>query len=306
MRRPLQGALTALVTPFDAQGEVDYVALTRNVHKQIEHGIDGLVPCGTTGETATLSIAEQEKVVRTVIEAGAGRVPVVAGTGTNATKETVERTLRAKSWGADAALVVCPYYNKPTQEGLFRHFKAVWEESGMPIVAYNVPGRTACDLNADTIGRLAELGAIVAVKDATADLARCAETLAAIGDRSVSLLSGDDFTILPFVATGGRGVISVVSNIAPRDTARLVTETVANNWAVARPLNQRIIALSRALFLVSNPIPIKAAMALGGWCAPTLRLPLVEAEAAITTKIKVAMNRYRGTSDETSLDGFLS
>lgn len=303
----LQGALTALVTPFDAKEQVDLPRLVKLVQAQIEHGIDGLVPCGTTGETPTLSDHEQERVVRTTIETAEGRVPVIAGTGSNSTRITVENTKRAQAWGIDAALVVCPYYNKPTQEGMYRHFKAVFDETGIPIIAYNVPGRTVSDLRPETIARLVHDGIIIGVKDATADMVRAAETLSMVGrDRAFAMLSGDDFTILPFVAVGGRGVISVVSNIAPGDTSRLVKETAAGNFAVARPLNDRIIQLSRALFLSSNPIPIKAAMDLAGWSSPHVRLPLVAADEALTAQVAAAMNAYRGASSDAGLAGWMA
>ena len=301
----LRGALTALVTPFDGRGEVDLAALRRIVRRQLERGIDGLVPCGTTGETPTLDDGEQERIVRTVLEEANGEVPVICGTGSNSTRVTVAQTKRAKAWGVDAALVVCPYYNKPTQEGLYRHFKAVFEETGAPIVAYNVPGRTVSDLLPETIARLVDAGVIVALKDATADMLRATETLALVPkDKPFSLLSGDDFTILPFVALGGRGVISVVSNLAPGDTSALVKLAAEARLEEARPLNTRIAALSRPLFAVANPIPIKAAMALAGWCRPDVRLPLVEADPAVTEKLRAAMERYRGGSG--GLEGFMS
>jgi 4-hydroxy-tetrahydrodipicolinate synthase len=303
----LQGAFTALVTPFTQDDELDVPALRRLVEAQLAHGIDGLVPCGTTGETPTLTDAEQERVVRTVVECARGRVPVVAGTGSNSTKLCVEQTRRALAWGIDAALVACPWYNKPTQEGLYRHFKAVFEETGASIVAYNVPGRTASDLLPETIARLVSEGIIVAVKDATADMIRATETLSLLpADRPFSLLSGDDFTILPFVACGGRGVISVVSNLVPGDTARLVREAAAARYEAARPLHARIVALTRPLFSVSNPIPIKAAMALAGWCSARPRLPLVEGDEALRARLTAAINRYRGAPADAPVEGFMS
>jgi 4-hydroxy-tetrahydrodipicolinate synthase len=304
MATQFHGAMTALVTPFGDDDRVDVRSLAKIVEKQIQNGIDGLVACGTTGETPTLSEAEQELVVKTVIETARGRAPVIAGTGSNSTKGAVESTKRAKAWGIDAALVVTPYYNKPTQEGLFQHYKAVFEEVGLPIVAYNVPGRTASDLMPETIGRLVEIGAIVGVKDATASMQRAVETLAAVGDRPFSMISGDDFTILPFVACGGRGVISVVSNIAPGDTAKLVKVSAAGDWAVARPLNTKIVQLTKPLFSTSSPIPIKAAMGLCGWCSPRVRLPLVAADDKLVETMKAALEAYRGKSG--SLDGFMS
>lgn len=301
----LKGALTALVTPFDSDDNVDVPALEKFVRKQIDQGISGLVPCGTTGETPCMTADEQETVVRTVVALADGKVPVIAGTGSNSTRVTVAQTKRAKSWGIDAALVVCPYYNKPTQEGLYRHFKAVWEECGIPIVLYNVPGRTVSDIQPETLARLVEIGAVVAVKDATANLQRAAEQITAT-DGKLVLLSGDDFTILPFVATGGAGVISVVSNVAPRDTVKLVAASAEGDLATARPLNRRIVELSKALFTVSNPIPVKAMVSLGGWCHPRVRLPLVTADDALLAKMRAAFNAYRGESADASLDGFLS
>lgn len=306
-----RGALTALITPFTATDEVDTVALEKIVEAQIAHGIDGLVPCGTTGEAPTLSAEEHERVVRVVIETARGRVPVIAGTGSNSTRAAAENTRRAARWGVDAALVVCPYYNRPTQDGLFRHFKAVHEAAGLPIIAYNVPGRTASDLLPETIARLVEAGAIAGVKDATASMQRATETLLAVeqagGKRPFALLSGDDFTILPFVAVGGVGVISVVSNLCPGDTARLVRLAEAGNLAEARVLHGRLVELTRALFSTSSPIPVKAAMALGGWCAPHLRLPLDPAPPPATVElVRAALHRYRGTEPPASLEGFVS
>ncbi|MCK6551138.1 4-hydroxy-tetrahydrodipicolinate synthase [Myxococcota bacterium] len=305
VKKQLKGAFTALVTPFTANDEVDVPSLRRIVEMQISGGIDGLVPCGTTGETPTLTAEERELVVRTTVEVARGRVPIVAGTGSNSTKTTIEATQRAEKWGVQYALVVCPYYNKPTQEGLFRHFKAVHEASGLPIIAYNVPGRTVSDLQPETIARLVEIGAIVAVKDATANMQRATETLNVVDpSKPFSLMSGDDFTILPFVACGGAGVISVVSNIAPGDTAKLVKLTAEMKLAEARPLNGRIVELTKPLFSVSSPIPIKAAMAAAGWCLPNVRLPLDPATPATTELVKAAMHRYRGTTPPASLEGF--
>jgi 4-hydroxy-tetrahydrodipicolinate synthase len=302
--RKLQGAITALITPFDDKDEVDVRALSRIVDAQITRGIDGLVACGTTGETPTLSSEEQERVVKTVIEASKGRVPVIAGTGSNATKATVEQTKRAEKWGAEYALVVCPYYNKPTQEGLYRHFKAVHDETGMPIVAYNVPGRTVSDLLPETIARLVDAGAIIGVKDATANMQRATETLALVDkSKTFHLISGDDFTILPFVALGGVGVISVVSNLCPGDTAKLVKLTAEGRLAEARPLHERIVVLTKALFSVSSPIPVKAGMSIAGWCQSRLRLPLDGPAQSTIDLVRAAMQRYHGTG---ALEGFMA
>ncbi len=300
----LEGAISAIVTPFDDAGELDLKALRRLVEAQIERGIDGFVACGTTGETPTLDADEQERVVKTVLEAARGRVPVIAGTGSNDTRATVASTRRAASWGADAALVVCPYYNKPTQEGLYRHFRAVAEDGALPVIAYNVPGRTVSDLLPETIGRLVQSRSIIGIKDATANMIRTTETLANLpAGVPFAMLSGDDFTILPFVACGGRGVISVVSNICPGDTARLVRLAAAGDFAAARPLHQRIVLLSRALFCSSNPIPLKAGLHIAGWCGPATRLPLETADEQVTKTVRSALSAYAGTE---SLSGFLS
>ena len=291
----IRGAFTALITPFDADGALDLPALKRIAAHQLEHGIDGLVVAGTTGEAATLDLDETQAAVETVLEVARGKVPVVVGTGTNSTAKTVATTKRAMSWGVDAVLVVCPYYNKPTQEGMYQHFRAVHEAAGLPIIAYNVPGRTASDLLPDTIARLVEIDAIVAVKDATANMTRAIETLGAVDPtKPFVLMSGDDFTILPFVACGGAGVISVVSNVVPHDTAVLVRETIDGDWDVARSLQRRLIELSRALFCSANPIPVKAAMSMLGFCGSMPRLPLVDADDAVRSTVRAALETYGG------------
>lgn len=303
----LQGALTALITPFKADGSVDLDRFRALVAAQIDRGIDGLVPCGTTGETPTLSLDEQERVVRATVEVNDGRVPVIAGTGHFDTRTAIAQTKRAMGWGVDAALVVTPYYNKPNQEGLFQHYKAIHQETGASVVVYNVPGRTAGDILPETLARLVEIGAVIGIKDATANMTRTAETLATIGRHTpFAMLSGDDFTILPFVACGGKGVVSVVSNLIPGDASRLVKLTQTGDLASANPLNDRVIALSRALFIDSNPIPVKAGMAMAGWCEPAVRLPLVAATEAVREHVKAGINRYRGQPSPSPVDGFMS
>jgi 4-hydroxy-tetrahydrodipicolinate synthase len=290
----LEGALTALITPLTDDDRVDFASLKRVARQQIDGGIQGIVVLGTTGEASTLTPEEQQRVVETVLEEAKGKIPVICGTGSNATKVTASQNKRAMAWGADAALVVCPYYNKPTQEGLFRHFKAVFEETGAPIVAYNVPSRTVSDLLPETIGRLVEAGAIVGLKDATANMERAIQTFAAVhaAKKPCALLSGDDFTILPFIACGGTGVISVVSNPAPSQTVELVALCRRGDLASARPLQARLNELSRALFAVSSPIPVKAAMAMLGLCTPAMRLPLVAADEKTQQAVKAAMEAF--------------
>jgi 4-hydroxy-tetrahydrodipicolinate synthase len=294
----LRGAITALVTPFDQHGAFDENAARRILRQQLDGGIDGVVVGGTTGESPTITDEEKQRYTALALELAAGKVPVIVGTGTNDTRTTVAATERAKAWGATAALVVCPYYNKPTQEGLYRHFMAAWEATGLPIVAYNVPGRTVSDLLPETIARLVAAGAIIAVKDATANMQRTIETLAAVpADKPFSLVSGDDFTILPFVACGGTGVISVVSNLCPGDTAALVRAAEAGDYPTARALQTKLGALSRTLFATSNPIPVKEGMSLLGLCGPGLRLPLVS-EPKVAESMKVAMAAYGGLLGE--------
>jgi len=304
MIEKLQGAMSALITPFDEAGGVDVRALETIVDEQIARGIDGLVACGTTGETPTLSAEEQERVIKCVVERAAGRVPVIAGTGSNNTKATAAQTARARAWGADAALVVVPYYNKPSQEGMVRHFEAAHEEGGLPIIAYNVPGRTVADMMPETIARLQSDGVIAGIKDATANMIRATDTLRLLDpDRAFAMMTGDDFTILPFIACGGVGVISVVSNIAPGDTSKLVKWTSAGELSKARALHNRIVALAHAMFAAPNPVPVKAAMALAGWCRPDARLPLVTADDALRDRVRLALETYSGKA---KLDGFMA
>jgi 4-hydroxy-tetrahydrodipicolinate synthase len=267
-----KGVITALVTPF-RNDRVDEEALRRLVDEQIRAGIDGLVPVGTTGESPTLTNEEHIRVVQIVVEEAKKRVPVIAGTGANCTREAIELTTAAKAVGADATLQVTPYYNKPTQDGLYRHFKAVADATGLPMAVYNVPGRTGCDLLPDTIARLCEVPQVVAVKEATGNLQRASQIIAQVGDR-VAMLSGDDATVMPFYAIGGHGCISVVSNVAPADMAAMWDAAAAGNWAKARELHYKVFPLSEGLFIEANPIPVKAALAMMGKIADEIRPPL--------------------------------
>ncbi len=270
----LEGAYTALVTPMRGDG-IDVEALGRLVEDQIAGGIDGLVPCGTTGESPTLSHAEHLQVVEIVVKAARGRVPVLAGAGSNSTQEACDLARACKELGAQGTLQITPYYNKPTQAGLVAHFTAVAEASGLPMVVYNVPGRTCVDLEPATLARLAEeTPLVVGVKEATADMHRAARIRELCGE-GFSLLSGDDFTVMPFLAVGGNGVISVGSNLFPRLFSRLCKAAREGRWDEARALHYRQLPLSRALFSVTSPEPVKAAMAMLGRCEPTIRLPLL-------------------------------
>jgi 4-hydroxy-tetrahydrodipicolinate synthase len=267
-----EGVLTALVTPMRGDG-IDTDALERLVEEQIAGGITGLVPCGTTGESPTLTHAEHLQVVEIVVRATRGRVPVLAGAGSNSTQEACDLARACKELGADGTLQITPYYNKPTQSGLVAHFTAVAEASGLPMVLYNVPSRTCCDLEPATLARLAEHPLVVGVKEATGDMNRASRIRELCGE-GFSLLSGDDFTVLPFMAVGGNGVISVGSNLYPRLFASLVRAAAEGRWDEARALHYRQLPLSRALFSVTSPEPIKAAMAMAGKLEPTIRLPL--------------------------------
>lgn len=268
----LEGAYTALVTPMRGDG-IDAAALERLVEDQIAAGIDGLVPCGTTGESPTLSHAEHLQVVEIVVRTTRGRVPVLAGAGSNSTREACDLARACKDLGANATLQITPYYNKPTQSGLVAHFTAIAEASGLPMVLYNVPGRTGCDLDPTTLATLAEHPQVVGIKEATGDMVRAARIRELCGE-GFSLLSGDDFTLLPFLALGGDGVISVGSNVAPRLFAELCRAAHEGRWDDARALHYRQLPLSRALFSSASPEPAKAAMAMLGKIEPTIRLPL--------------------------------
>lgn len=284
---PIEGCLTALVTPF-RDGAVDYEALTRLVDWQIECGIDGLVAVGTTGESATLDVSEHVEVIRHVVRAARGRVPVVAGAGGNATSEALALTAASEKAGAQALLHVTPYYNKPTQEGLYRHYAAIAASTALPVILYNVPSRTACDLLPETVERLAEIPNIVAVKEATGLLPRATELVARVGDR-LSVLSGDDATAFPLYAVGARGVISVVSNIAPREMAQMWDLARDGQWAKARELHFALRGLNHLLFVESNPIPVKAALALMGRASAEVRLPLVPCSASLTGSLRAEL-----------------
>ncbi len=269
----ITGAFTALVTPFK-EGKIDEESYRAFIEWQIESGINGLVPCGTTGESATLSHEEHKQVIRICIDQVNKRVPVIAGSGSNNTKEAIELTQYAQSAGADAALIITPYYNKPTQEGLIAHFKAIAQETTLPMFVYNVPGRTGTNLLPETLGRMArEIPSVIGVKEATGDMQQASRIVEACGDDFI-LLSGDDFTILPFLALGGHGVISVTSNIEPAKVAALCTAWRDKEWKRAKALHYALAPLHRAMFLESNPIPVKTALALMGKMSENLRLPM--------------------------------
>jgi len=266
------GTMTALVTPF-VNGRIDEDAFRAHLDRQIEAGVEALIPAGTTGEAATLSFAEHKQLIKISVQHVNGRVPVIAGTGSNNTAESIELTQAAKELGADAALLISPYYNKPTQEGIYQHYKAVAEAVHLPQLIYNVPGRTNSNILPETVGRLSRLSNIVGIKDATADMEQLTQTINACAGR-IEFFSGDDATVLPFMALGGKGVISVVSNVAPR-TMRAITDAMSrNDLAAARPLQMSLQGLNDMMFVESNPIPVKAACQVLGWMGGEIRLPL--------------------------------
>lgn len=284
------GAFTAMVTPF-RDDELDLDALRGMTEFQIAGGISGLVPCGTTGESVTLTEREHDQVIETVIEAAAGRVPVIAGTGTNDTRRTIEQTRHARAAGATAALVVVPYYNKPTQEGMLHHFTAVADAVDLPIVLYNVPGRTGVNMTAETTLRLATHPNIVAVKEASGNLEQISQIAIGAPD-GFAVLSGDDALTLPVISVGGHGVISVTSNIAPRAVAELVEMSLRGDALAARTRHQRLFDLNRAMFLDNNPTSVKTAAGMLGLCTPDLRLPQVAMSAGNERLLREALTTF--------------
>jgi 4-hydroxy-tetrahydrodipicolinate synthase len=287
----LEGSMVAIVTPMK-DGAVDLRALRELVEWQVSEGTDGLVPCGTTGEGATLTARERAEVIRATIEQARGRAVVIAGAGSNATHEAIESVKMAKELKADAALVVTPYYNKPTQEGLYRHYAAIWDAARFPVVAYNVPSRTSVDMLPETVARLAKAGAIAGIKEATANMDRQVQLVERVGKDGLAFLSGDDFTVLPYIACGGHGVISVVGNIAPRAMKELVLAARKPDLAKALEKQVAMAELNRTMFVETNPGPVKAAVALLGKATGELRLPLAPVSDANLAKISDAMQRF--------------
>ena len=286
----LTGSMTALVTPFRA-GEIDRRALAALVERQIDAGTHGLVPCGSTGEAATLTHDEHVEVVREVVRLARRRVPVIAGTGSNSTAEAIRLTRGAEEAGADAALLISPYYNKPTQQGLYRHYAAVAEATRLPIILYNIPGRTASNMTPETIGRLSRIGNIVGVKEASGSLAQVLEIIETSGP-DFAVYSGDDILTLPIMAVGGKGVIAVTANLVPHEFAELAEALLAGDLERGRSLMHRLLPLVHAMSLEVNPIPVKTALAIMGACAEEFRLPLTCASAATRAKLETVLREY--------------
>ena len=285
-----KGSIVAIVTPFRNQ-MLDEEKLRELVEFQIQNGTDGIVPCGTTGEASTLDYDEHNRVIEIVVQQVAKRVPVIAGTGSNSTKEAIEITEHAKRLGADGALLVTPYYNKPTQEGLYQHYMAIANAVPLPQVLYNVPGRTAVNLLPETVARLAGHPNIVAIKEATGSLLQGSEVMALCGDK-IAVLSGDDFITFPMMACGAKGVISVTANIMPKEIAALVDAYFAGNLDEARRLHLKMLKINNAMFIETNPTPVKTALGLMGKCSDELRLPLAPMSDANKAKLAGIMKEY--------------
>jgi 4-hydroxy-tetrahydrodipicolinate synthase len=281
------GAMTALITPFD-DGRIDTRALERLVQLQIDGGIHALVPCGTSGESATLNHEEHTEVVRVTVKAARGRAPVIAGTGSNSTAEAIALTREAKAVGADGALLISPYYNKPTQEGIFRHYEAVATAVDLPLIIYNIPGRTGSKIEVKTLARLAEQPNIVGVKDATGSLEHMLDTLRECRP-DFAVYSGEDALILPIMASGGKGTISAVANLVPHEMADLATACLEGRIEEARAIQLRLLPLIHACFLETNPIPVKTALALMGLCREEFRLPLTPMAETTRSQLRRAL-----------------
>jgi 4-hydroxy-tetrahydrodipicolinate synthase len=284
---PFTGSIVALVTPF-RDGEIDYPALDALVDRQIAAGQKGLVPCGSTGESATLTHDEHAQVVAAVARRAAGRVPVIAGTGSNSTAEAIHLTREAEAAGASGALLISPYYNRPTQDGIYAHYRAVAESTSLPILVYNIPGRTASNIEPATLARLAEIDNVVAVKDSPQSIDHVMDTIAVCGDR-LAVISGDDSLTLPVISLGGIGVISAVANVIPVEMARLADLALEGRWAEALELHYAILPVMRACFLETNPIPVKAALAMLGQCREDVRLPLTSMSRGARERLRLTL-----------------
>jgi 4-hydroxy-tetrahydrodipicolinate synthase len=285
-----EGAMTALVTPFK-KGKVDDKKLAELAEFHIKNGTSGIVPCGTTGESATLSYEEHERVIEVVIEAVNKRIPVMAGTGSNSTSEAIMLTKHAKKAGADATLQVSPYYNKPTQEGLYLHFKAIAEETELPMIVYNIASRTGVNIEPETMARISKIKNIAGVKESSGSLEQMSRIRYLCGDK-FDLISGDDALTLPLLAIGGTGIISVVNNIAPKDVADMVAKFKKGDIEGARKLHYKLLPLIKAVFIETNPIPVKTAMSLMGMIEPDIRLPMCQMSEANLEKLKKALKDY--------------
>lgn len=286
-----EGSLVAIVTPFK-NGKLDEQAFKQLIEFQIENGTSGIVPCGTTGESATMSLEEHERVVELTVQIVAGRVAVIAGTGSNNTTEAITLTKHAKDAGVDGVLLITPYYNKPTQEGIYRHFKAISEQVDVPIILYNIASRTGVNIEPHTLARLAKIKNIIAVKEASGNIAQMAQIKNLCGDK-LALISGDDALTLPVLSLGGIGVISVVANIVPKQTAQIVSQFESGDLNESRKSYYRLMSLVKAMFIETNPIPVKTALGLMGLINPELRLPLCSMLAENKRRLKRILKEYK-------------
>ena len=282
------GSIVAMVTPFK-DGEVDYDKIGELVQYHINNGTNAIIPCGTTGESPTLSHREHREVIGKVIEAAAGRIPVIAGTGSNNTSEAVSMTRHAKETGANGSLIITPYYNKPTQQGIYEHYKAILEEVDIPIIVYNVPSRTGVSISAETVARLAEFDNIVAIKEATGDIDQASQILNLC---DITVLSGDDSLTLPIMSIGGKGVVSVLANILPREVSELTSSFLKGEIENAQRLHKSLFPVCKAMFIETNPIPVKTAMKLLDRLNGEMRLPLCNMSKEHERQLKIALEKY--------------
>lgn len=284
------GSMVALVTPFK-NGKVDWESLERLVEFHVQSGTHGIVPCGTTGESATLSHEEHDRVIEAVIKAAKRRVPVIAGTGSNSTEEAIRLTRAAEKAGADGGLLISPYYNRPTQEGIYQHYKKVAEAVGIPLIIYNIPGRTGSKIEPETLARLSEIKNVAGVKEATGSVDQAIDVIVLCGDR-LAIYSGEDSLTYSLMALGGKGVISTVANVAPKEMADLTEACLKGDWEKGRELQIRLIPLIRSLFIETNPIPVKTALSLMKKCSSDLRLPMTPMAEPNVKKLKQAMTGF--------------
>jgi len=286
------GSMVAIVTPFDSQGKFAEDTYRQLIEFQIENGTDVIVPCGTTGESATLDFDEHEYVIKVCIDQVNKRIPVIAGTGANNTAEAIHLSKNAKAMGADGLLLVCPYYNKPSQEGVYQHYKSIAEAVALPQVLYNVPGRTGTNMTSETTARLAEFDNIVAIKEASGSLTQVSEILAKAGDK-IDVISGDDFLTFPMMACGAKGVISVSANVIPDRVKAMVQATMEGDYTTARKLHLALLEFHTAMFIESNPVPVKTSLALLGMIEAHVRLPLVGMQQDTLEKLQDILRKYQ-------------
>ena len=283
------GAVSALITPFK-DGAIDERAFRELIEWQIQEGIDGVFPCGSSGESATLTHAEHEQAIKIAVQQAKKRVPVLAGTGSNSTAEAIRLTTFAREAGADGAVLISPYYNRPTQEGIFRHYKAIAQSVDLPLVVYNIPGRTGSNILPETVARMAEVPNIVGLKEASGSLDQASDIVFHCGDR-ITVLSGDDSLTLPLMAIGAKGVISVISNVMPKKTQQLTAAALAGDYKRAREIHFQLLPLMRALFFETNPIPVKYAASLLGKCSAEVRMPLTPLSPGPAAKLREVMKQ---------------